>query len=148
IAAQVAHLIGGKIEQINSIETYRTGHLGRSAGQEAHNRERGRTLAAAGFADKPERRSSCNGEIDAIDRVGRVPALAMKDHLEAFDLHQRPGGAHDCPSAAMASAILASMAVRSMIPHRSRWLGSTRMKCVKRSRLTRSSRSSSASGSW
>src|SRR5260370_31123004 len=147
IAAHVAHLAIRQAQQIVSIKANSARHLGRALGQQSHDRQRGDALAAPGFADKAQGLSAPPRQIDAINRMRRPPAIVVKDDLEIFDFEERTSGAHNEPSAARAFAISLSTASRSVIPIRSRRLGRIRMKCTKRSRLTFSRRSSSASGS-
>src|SRR5499433_1106106 len=147
IAAQVAHLAIGQAEQIGAVKANSARHLGRALGQQSHDRQRGDALAAPGFADKAQGLSAPHREIDAINRMRRPPAIVVKDDLEIFDFEEGTSGAQDEPSAASAFAISLSTASRSVTPTRSRRLGSKRMKCTKRSRLTFSRRSSSARGS-
>src|SRR5262249_54274029 len=138
-------VVGAKTEQIAAVEAYRAGDFGGGARQQSHHRECSDALAAAGFADQAERGSARELEVEAVDGMSRL--LAPEHHLEGFDLEERVGRGHERPSAAMARAISSSMASRSVMPTGSRRLGSRRRKWVKRSRLTASSRSSSASGS-
>src|SRR6266403_5075145 len=66
IATQIAQDLIGYIEQIEAIETDRAGDLGGMLRQQAHDRERGHALAAAGFADEAERRAIGDAEVDAV----------------------------------------------------------------------------------
>src|SRR5262249_1397808 len=147
IAAHVGHLAIGQAEQIGAIKVNSARHLGRALGQQSHDRQRGDALAAPGFADKAQGLSAPHRQIDAINRMRRPPAIVVKDDLEIFDFEERTSGAHNEPSTARALAISLSTTSRSVTPTRSRRLGRIRMKCTKRSRLTLSRRSSSASGS-
>jgi len=74
-----------------------------------------------------------------------------RSKIEAWPMSESGTGfsvcAHDESSAAMALAISLSIRARSVTPTLSRRLGRNRRKCTKRSRLTFSRRSSSASGS-
>src|SRR5204862_5030059 len=103
----------------------------------------GHALAAAGLADEAERAAARDREIDAIDRDGTPPAVAVRHHPQVLDGEQR----HYFASAASAAAMPASSSARSITPTGLRLLGRNFAKCTQRSRLTASSRSSSTSGS-
>ena len=79
VAAQVAQRLVGHIEQIEAVEADRAGDLGGMFRQQAHDGERRHALAAAGFADQPERRAIGDAEIDAVDRVRGAAVVAMED---------------------------------------------------------------------
>src|SRR5262249_3162366 len=146
VAAQGAHVGVRKIKQVDAVEADRAGNFGR-LGQQTHNGKRCYALAGTGFADDAQRGAAQELKIDAVDRVRDAPAIAMEYDLELLDRQQRKVGFHDEPSAAIALAISDSMKSRSMTPAGFRLPGMKRAKCTKRSRLTRSSRSSSAKGS-
>src|SRR5579864_1067007 len=144
IAAQVASDLFGHVQQIESVEMDRSRHFSRLFRQQAHDRERRDALAASGFADKSQRGALGNREIDGVDRMGGTAIVAMKGDAKIADIDQRRVG-HD--SFAVAAAMSASIAARSVIPAGFFRLGRNWRKCTQRSRLTASSRASSLKGS-
>ena len=145
VAAQIAHFVVRQAEQIAAVEQHRAVHL-RVLRQQAHQRERRDALAATGFADDPERGPERDVQVDLIDRVRHAAAVAVEGDPQARNLDQRRA-AHVCDGARRACSISASIAARSVMPFGLARLGRHRMKWTNRSRLTLSSRSSSASGS-
>ena len=89
VAAQVAQLAVRQIEQADAVEGHGAGHFGARLRQQAHHGERRHALAAAGLADQPERRAARDREVDAVDRDGAPPAIAVKHHAQVFDREQR-----------------------------------------------------------
>src|SRR5262245_7790732 len=144
IAAQVAHRCVGEIEKIVAVKADAAGNFGGSFRQQAHDGERSDAFAAAGFADEPKRDASREIEANAFDRVGYPPTVAVKYNLQIFDVDE---GRHCRFSPASSRAISLSIMDRSVTPTGSRRPGRKRRNDIHRSRLTRSSRSSSASGS-
>src|ERR1700692_1886370 len=144
VAPEVAQRLVGHVEQIEAVEPDRAGDLGGMFRQQAHDRERGHALAAAGFTDQAERRAVGDAEVDTVDRVRRAAVVAMENDPQALDLDQR-GCDHFWP--AIAASIPASMVSRSVIPAGFLRLGRYFRKCTQRSRLTCSRRSVLAKGS-
>src|SRR5437667_184875 len=114
--------------------------------EQSHDGECGDALAATGFAYDAKRRTACEIKIDGVDGMRGAPAIPMEHDLEVLDVDQRNRG-HGWPPTVCVRAISRSMMARSVVPTGSRWLGRKRRKIVQRSRLTRSRRSSSVSGS-
>ena len=132
-------------EQIEAVEADRARHFGGLFRQQPHDGERRDALAAAGFADQAERRASGDAEIDAVDRMRGAAVIAVKGDAQIPDLDQRRR--RSLPAFAMRAAMPASITARSVIPAGFFRLGRYFRKCTQRSRLTASSRSSSARGS-
>ncbi len=89
VAAQIAQGLVGHLKQVKTVETDRAGDFSALFRQQAHDGQRGDTLAAAGFADQAERRAIGHAEVDAVDRMGGAAVVAMEDHPQAFDFDQR-----------------------------------------------------------
>ena len=144
VAAQVAQSLVGYLKQVETVETDRSGDLGRMFRQQAHDGQRSYALAAAGFADQPQRRAIGHAEVDAVDGMRGAAVVAVEEHPQIPDFDQRDFR-HFCP--AMAASIEALMVSRSVMPAGCSRVGRNFRKWTQCSRLTRSSRSSSASGS-
>src|SRR5690606_10640183 len=104
--------------------------------------QRSDALAAAGLADDAERAPAPDREADAVHRP-EFPAVAGEIRAKLLDLEQ---GAH-CGAFAVASAIAASITVRSNTPDGESRRGRNLAKWTNRSRLFASSLRSSTSGS-
>src|SRR3954452_15088974 len=144
VAAQVAQGLVGHVKQVETVEMNRAGDLGGMFRQQAHDRERGHALAAAGFTYQPERGALGDAEVDGVDGMGGAAVVAMKGDAQALDFDQR-SGSHFSP--ASAASMPASMVVRSVTPPGFLRVGKYLRKCTQRSRLTCSRRSSSPRGS-
>src|SRR5258708_21044473 len=144
VAAQIAQGLVGHIEQVEAVEANRAGDFGGMLRQQAHDGERSHALAAAGFTDQPERRAIGHAKIDAVDRVGGAAVVAVEDDPQALDFDQWDR-THLWP--AISASMPASIVARSVMPAGLSRVGRYFLKCTQRSRLTCSSRSSSASGS-
>ncbi len=88
VAAQIAHVVIGKLKQIAAVEHHRAVDLGVFR-QQAHQRERRDALAAAGFADDAESGSERDGEIDLIDCMRHAAAVAVEGDAQAGNVDQR-----------------------------------------------------------
>jgi hypothetical protein len=105
VAAEVAQSLVGHLQKIEAVETDRAGNLGGVFRQQAHDRERGHALAAAGFADQPKRRALGDAEIDAIDRMGSATVVAVKNDPQVPDVDQRDVGHFRSALAALMLAV-------------------------------------------
>src|SRR6266540_548611 len=95
VTAKLAHLGCGKLREIDALETYLAIDASGGRGDEAHDRERGNALAAAGFADDGERVASVERKADAVDR-GELAGFDRERRPELAYLEQR---AFVCPHA-------------------------------------------------
>ena len=80
ITSKLAHLGRRNLREIDTLEAYLSADSPRGRGDEAHDRQRGHALAAAGFADDGERAAGVEREADAVDRR----------ELAGFDCERRP----------------------------------------------------------
>ena len=87
VAADVAHLLVGELEQVAAVEQDLAGDGASRPLDEAHHRQRGDALAAARFADHAERLAVPDLEADAVDGLDRA-VLGEEVRLEALDLER------------------------------------------------------------
>jgi len=92
-AAQAAALVGRESEDVAALEQDRLGlDLARWTRHQAHDRERGHALAAAGLADQADGAAATDREVDAVDRAEQaavgVEVGAETAHLEEL-FHQK-----------------------------------------------------------
>src|SRR5262245_4291883 len=144
IAAKVAHRGIGQIQQVRALKTNTPRDVGGRFRQKPHDGKSSHAFAATGFSDESERYATREFEVHGFDGMHRLAAIPVKDHAQVHDPDQI---GHRRSPAASSRAISRSITVRSVTPTGSRRLGRKRRKIVQRSRLTPSSRSSSASGS-
>ena len=70
LAAQLAHVLGAELQQVDAVEQDRAGDdLAGRVGHEPGDRQRRDALAAAGLADQPERLAVADVEADVVDRL-------------------------------------------------------------------------------
>ena len=85
-AAQLAHRRLVETDQLAPVEADRAADL-RTLGQQAHQRQRGDRLAAAGFTDQAHRLATIDGQRHAAQRVGRA-ARGLQRDPKVGDLQQ------------------------------------------------------------
>ena len=85
VAADVAHLVVRELQQVAAIEQDLAGHGAPRSFDEAHRRHRRDALAAARFADHPQRLTVPDLEADPVDGLDDA-VLGEEVGLEAFDL--------------------------------------------------------------
>ena len=104
------------LQQIGAVEADRAGcDPARGRGNQTHDRQRGDALAAARFADEPERASGLEREAHAVDR-GELAGLDGERRPEAFDLEQRSHQLEGWVRAAWKRCTSLSIVARSVIP--------------------------------
>lgn len=92
-AATLAHLLVGEGEQVGAVEVDRAGHLVAAGGQQAHDRERGHRLAAAGLADQADGLPGLDVEAHPVDGgEGGLP-LPAEGHRQVAHGQQGSAGA-------------------------------------------------------
>ena len=103
LAAQLAHVLGAELEEVDPVEHDRAGDdLARRIGDEARDRQRRHALAAARLADQPERLAVADVEADVVDRLD--DAVRREEvGRQAADLEQVVGLAARSPALATAS---------------------------------------------
>ena len=129
-------VVSAGLQEIAAVEADRAAKLRRLLRQQqAHDRERRHALAAARFADQPERRAAR----DARGRRRRPHAWCGRrrrgKHAQALDLEQRAAVIDFAPR--VAAAMPASISARSVMPAGFCRVGRNFRKCTQRSRLTR-----------
>ena len=144
IAAQIGQRPRGQAKEVAAFESDGTRHAGRRAGHQAHDRQGGHAFAATRFADDAQGLAGSHGEAHTVNRTRRA-ARRVEGNPQVVDLEQHGQFAEALLIAA--SSIAASMTDRSKTPPGLSRVAKNFAKCTKRSRLTSSSRSSSASGS-
>src|SRR5262249_16965887 len=112
--------------------------------QKPHDGKSSHAFSATGFPDESERYATREFEVHGLDGMHRLAAIPVKDHAQIRNLDQI---GHRRSPVASSRAISCSITVPSVTPPGLRRLGRKRRKIVQGSRLTPSSRSSSASGS-
>jgi len=90
VAAQRAPGGLGLADQFAPVQPQRAGQL-RALGQQAHQRQRGQALAAAGFADQAQGLAAVQRERDAAQRLRRA-ARGGQGHTQVVQREQRRGG--------------------------------------------------------
>jgi hypothetical protein len=89
VAAQLAHVVAGKLQEVLAVEEDLARLHPAGLGHQAHDREAGHALAAAGLPDEAHDLAAVDVEIDAVDGPDdAVPR--MERGLEATHLEQRP----------------------------------------------------------
>ena len=94
VAADARHLALGQRQQIGAGERHALRRAMAAARQQAHDRERGHRLAAAGFADQAMRLAFLDPERGAAHRGD----AAAEGHLQVLDLEQRAHRSRSVPS--------------------------------------------------
>jgi hypothetical protein len=100
VAAQILQGLFGDGQKIEAVEADLAGDLGRAFRQQAHHRQRGHALAAAGLADKAERRPLRHAEVEAVDGMHGAAVVAVKHHPQILDLDQRRDAHAPCSAIA------------------------------------------------
>jgi hypothetical protein len=104
VAAQRAPVVVGQADQLAAVEPDGARHA-RALRQQAHQGQRGHGLAAAGFADQPQRLAAAQFEADAAQRVGGAARGVERDAQAGHRQQRRVGhrgrrGLHHGPGVA------------------------------------------------
>src|ERR1700722_13639743 len=81
------HLILRKTEQIDALESNRSGQNSTRTTDHAEYRDRAYRLARAGLADKPKNFPSMHREVDIVEHLDQ-PAVGLEMHDQIFDLEE------------------------------------------------------------